>query len=325
MQVYSREDIRKALPMRDAIEVVKKAFVQLSAGRATVPNRIQIEVPEHNGTTLIMPGYLKDDQQMAVKIVSVFPDNPSMGLPSIDALVVVVDPKTGVCSSILEGSTLTALRAGAATGAATELLARQDASTAAIFGAGVQGRTQLEAVCAARDVTEAWIYDVNGESAENFASEMNRQLSIPVNVAKDPSEAVKNADIICTVTTSANPVFDDGDLQKGAHINAAGVYKTHMREIPPETVQRARVVVDSFQACMEEAGDLVIPIRDGLISEDHIYAEIGEIAAGAKTGRQKNDEITLFKSVGIAVQDVAAAAAVLENAKRLNLGSRIEI
>ena len=133
MWIYNRESIRRALPMREAIDVVKKAFVQLSAGRATVPNRIQIEVAEHNGTTLIMPGYLKDDQQMAVKIVSVFQDNPTKGLHSINAIVVVVDPQTGLCSSILDGSFLTALRTGAAAGVATELLARQTATTAAIF------------------------------------------------------------------------------------------------------------------------------------------------------------------------------------------------
>ncbi len=238
MWIYNRESIRKALPMRKAIDVVKQAFIQLSADRATVPNRIQIEVAEHNGTTLIMPGYLRDDQQMAVKIVSMFQDNPSKGLPSINAVVLVVDPKTGQCSSILNGSSLTALRTGAAAGVATEFLARKTAATAAIFGAGVQGRTQLEAVCTVREIEEAWIYDVNAESAETFASEMSEQLSLDVNAAKDPSEAVKNADIICTVTTSATPVFDDNDVRRGTHINAVGVFKTHMREIPPETIQR---------------------------------------------------------------------------------------
>jgi ornithine cyclodeaminase/alanine dehydrogenase-like protein (mu-crystallin family) len=305
--------------------VIKRAFVQLSTGKANVPTRIQIDVPKYNGTTLFMPGYLEEDQQMAVKIVSVFRDNTARGLPSINALVVVIDPQTGLCSSILDGTALTALRTGAAAGAATDLLARQDAGTAAIFGAGVQARTQIEAVCSVRPITEAWVFDVNTEAARGFALEMTRRLSIPIHVAENPSEAATGADIICTVTTSATPVFDDCDIREGTHINALGVYKTHMHEIPPETVQRARIVVDSIEACMEEAGDILIPLKKGLISEEHIYGEIGQIASGLKAGRENNQEITLFKSVGIAVQDVAAAGAVLESAERLNLGNRIEI
>ncbi|MBE9508675.1 MAG: hypothetical protein IMY86_11575, partial [Chloroflexi bacterium] len=307
MRVLSHEDVRRALPMRQAIEAVKRAFVQLSTGQADVPLRVPLEVGRHNGVTLFMPAYLSADDQMAVKIVSVFNDNPAKGLPLIHALVVVVDATTGEPAAVMDGTYLTALRTGAASGAATELLARQDAHTAAIFGAGAQGRTQLEAVCAVRSIQRAWVYDAMPERAAAYAAEMSQHLSLPVEVAQAPAQAVRQADVICTATTSSSPVFDDADVRPGTHINAVGAYTPQMQEIPAQTVLRAKVVIDHREASLAEAGDLLIPLRQGLMDETHIHAELGEIAAGLKPGRTSPEEITLFKSVGVAVQDVAAA------------------
>jgi alanine dehydrogenase len=321
LHILSSKDIRQALSMRQAIEAMKQAFAQLSTGQADVPLRAVLDVPRHNGVTLFMPGYLAADDQMAIKIVSVFNDNPARGLPLIHALVVVLDATTGVPAAVMDGTYLTALRTGAASGAATDLLARQDARTAAIFGAGVQGRTQLEAVCAVRPIQETWIYDLSSERAAAYATEMSQQLSLPVRVAETPTEAVRQAHVICTATTSSNPVFQDGDVQPGTHINAVGAYTPQMQEIPPETVLRSKVVIDHHESSIAEAGDLLIPLGQGLMTEDHIYAEIGEIAAGIKPGRTSPQEVTLFKSVGVAVQDVAAASAVLTAAKRLGLGA----
>jgi alanine dehydrogenase len=325
IHILSREDVRQALPMHQAIETVKGAFAQLSTGQADVPLRLALNVPRHNGVTLLMPAYLRTDEQMAVKIVSVFHENPAQGLPLIHALVVVVDATTGRPAAIMDGIYLTALRTGAASGAATDLLARQDTHIAAIFGAGAQGRTQLEAVCAVRPIQEAWIYDKEPERAAAYADEMSQRLSLPVRVAETPAEAVHRADVICTATTSSSAVFEDADVQPGTHINAVGAYTPEMQEIPVETVLRAKVVIDHREASLAEAGDLLIPLKQGLITEDHIYAELGEIAAGLKPGRASPEEITLFKSVGVAVQDVAAAGAVLEAARRLNLGSEVAL
>jgi alanine dehydrogenase len=325
IHILSREDVRQALPMYQAIETVKGAFAQLSTGQADVPLRLALNVPRHNGVTLLMPAYLHTDEQMAVKIVSVFHENPAQGLPLIHALVVVVDATTGRPAAIMDGIYLTALRTGAASGAATDLLARQDTHIAAIFGAGAQGRTQLEAVCAVRPIQEAWIYDKEPERAAAYANEMSQRLSLPVRVAETPAEAVHRADVICTATTSSSAVFEDADVQPGTHINAVGAYTPEMQEIPVETVLRAKVVIDHREASLAEAGDLLIPLKQGLITEDHIYAELGEIAAGLKPGRASPEEITLFKSVGVAVQDVAAAGAVLEAARRLNLGSEVAL
>jgi alanine dehydrogenase len=325
IRILSRQDVRQALPMRQAIEAVKRAFAQLSTGQANVPLRVALDVPRHNGVTLFMPGYLSADDQMAVKIVSVFNDNPSQGLPLIHALVIVVDATTGSPTAVMDGAYLTALRTGAASGAATDLLARPDAHTAAIFGAGAQGRTQLEAVCAVRPIHQAWVYDVAPRQAAAYAEEMSQRLSLPVRVAETPAQAVCQADVICTATTATSPVFADADVPPGTHVNAVGAYTPHMQEVPPETVLRARVVIDHRESSLAEAGDLLIPIEQGLMTEDHIYAELGEIAAGSKPGRASPDEITLFKSVGVAVQDVAAAGAVLEAAQRLGLGAKIAL
>jgi len=325
IHILSREDVRQALPMHQAIETVKGAFAQLSTGQADVPLRLALNVPRHNGVTLLMPAYLRTDEQMAIKIVSVFHENPAQGLPLIHALVVVVDATTGRPAAIMDGIYLTALRTGAASGAATDLLARQDTHIAAIFGAGAQGRTQLEAVCAVRPIQEAWVYDKEPARAAAYADEMSQRLSLPVRVAETPAEAVHRADVICTATTSSSAVFEDADVRPGTHINAVGAYTPEMQEIPVETVLRAKVVIDHREASLAEAGDLLIPLKQGLITEDHIYAELGEIAAGLKPGRASPEEITFFKSVGVAVQDVAAAGAVLEAARRLNLGSEVAL
>jgi alanine dehydrogenase len=325
IRILSRQDVQQALSMEEAVEAVKSAFAQLSSGKADVPLRAALPVDQHNGVTLFMPAYLATDDQMAVKIVSVFNDNPTKGLPLIYALVVVVDAETGKPSAVMDGGYLTALRTGAASGAATDLLARTDARTAAVFGAGVQGRTQLEAVCAVRDIQEAWVFDLVPEQARAFASEMGQGLAIEVNVVGKPSEAVARADVICTATTSSAPVFEDADVRPGTHINAVGAYTPQMQEIPGETVVRAKVVIDHREASLAEAGDLLIPIKEGMIGEEHIYAELGEICAGLKPGRTSPDEVTLFKSVGVAVQDVAAASAVLRAAKQRGLGTEVEL
>jgi len=320
LRMLSADDVRRALPMVQAVEAMKDAFAQLSTGRADVPLRLPVEVKAHNGVTLFMPAYLADDDQMAVKIVSVFNDNPAQGLPLIHALVVVIDATTGIPRAVMDGTYLTALRTGAVSGAATDFLARPESRVAAIFGAGVQGRTQLEAICAVRSIERAWVFDPDQKRSQAYADEMSTKLSLPVQVAASPAEAVRQADVICTATTSATPVFDDADLKPGVHINAVGAYTPHMQEIPVETVIRAKVIIDHLDSSMAEAGDLIIPMQQGLIGQDHIYAELGEIAAGLKPGCEADSEVTLFKSVGVAVQDAAAAGRVLAAAERLGIG-----
>ncbi len=326
--MISRDEVVQAVSMAEAIDVVKKAFIQLSKGKAELPLRVQIQVKKQGATTLFMPAYLTESGAMGAKIVSVFPKNQSKQLPTIHAVVVVVDTKTGQPLALMDGTYLTALRTGAASGVATDLLARKKARVVAIFGAGTQGRTQLEAVCTARPIEKVWIYDVRQKVARDYAREMKeRGKPIPnkVFVALSPKQALSEADVVCTATTSFRPVFSDADLKWGVHINGVGSYKPEMQEIPARTVVRSKVIVDSREACLAEAGDLIISIDGGLITDKNIHGEIGEVAAGKIVGRETDEETTFFKSVGLAIQDVAVAELVLKRAEEKNLGLDVEI
>jgi ornithine cyclodeaminase/alanine dehydrogenase-like protein (mu-crystallin family) len=309
MRILTTEEIRRALDMPAAIRAVADALVQLSTGRALVPPRTSLEIPGSRTTALVMPAYLPGPHRIGLKLISLCEDNPSKGLPLAQAVTVLMDAERGTPLAVLEAGYLTAVRTGAASGAATDALARKDARVAAIFGAGVQGRTQLEAIVAVRPIRKALVFDVDGGAAAAFAKEMGTALGIEVEPAARP-EALAEADVISTATTSATPVFADADLKPGVHINAVGSYKPHVREIPGETVRRASLFVDERRSCLEEAGDLIIPIREGLIREDHIRAEIGLVLAGLAAGRRSEGEITLFKSVGNAVEDLAVAGLV---------------
>lgn len=314
--------------MAEAIDIVKEAFIQLSAGEAIVPIRTPIDVTSHNGVVLFMPAYLSGSDALGMKVVSVFPDNARLNRPTISALLVINDAITGEPRAVLDGSYLTALRTGAASGVATQLLARPESEAVAIFGAGVQGRTQLEAVCEVRSIRRAWIYDVVRNAAERFADEMSlRGGRIPpdIRAASSPAEATRDADIVCTATTSPTPVIAEPDLKPGVHINGIGSFTPEMQEVDDATVQRALLVVDSREAAWAEAGDLIIPRNKGFIKESDVCAELGEIAMGQQSGREDKDQITFFKAVGSAVQDVSVANYLIRKAEREGLGTTAEI
>lgn len=324
--LLTAEDVRKALPMNEAIEAMKSAYAALSDGQAVVPLRTRLPIPDSEALSLFMPAYVHsaEGQALAIKVVSLFPTNPARGLAYIQAAVLVFDPETGRTLALLEGSSLTAIRTGAAGGAAIDLLARKDCKIAAIFGAGAQGRTQLEAACTARKIETAFVFDADREKAVAFAEEMKSVLRKDIRVAQSAKEAIESADIICTATTATKPVFADKDLKAGTHISAVGSYTPEMQEVPAETLQRAKIFVDSRAASLEEAGDLIQPIRAGLFDEAHICGELGEVVSGRISGRQSNEEITYFKSVGIAVQDALAAQLALTNARKMNIGKEVD-
>ena len=324
--LLTAEDVRKALPMNEAIEAMKSAYAALSDGKAVVPLRTRLSIPDSEALSLFMPAYVHsaEGQALAIKVVSLFPTNPARGLAYIQAAVLVLDPETGQAIALLEGSSLTAIRTGAAGGAAIDLLARKDSKIAAIFGAGAQGRTQLEAACAARKIETAFVFDADREKAVAFAEEMKSALTKDIRVAQSAREAIESADIICTATTATKPVFADKDLKAGTHISAVGSYTPEMQEVPAETLQRAKIFVDSRAASLEEAGDLIQPIRAGLFDAAHICGELGEVVSGRISGRQSNEEITYFKSVGIAVQDAMAAQLALTNARKMNIGKEVD-
>jgi alanine dehydrogenase len=329
MLILSKADILRALPMAEMIEATKEAYAALSSGLALVPQRIHLSIPPHNGMSLFMPAYLQhqDHEALAVKTVSVFPGNTARGLPIIHGLVLVLEPDTGVPVALLEGGSLTAIRTGAASGAATDILARKDSRVAAIFGAGVQGRTQLEAICTVRQIKKVLVYDPHNKAALEFMTDMAGQGPIPEDIQQtdSPMEAVSVADIICCATTSDEPVFEDQYLKPGVHINGVGSYTPEMQEIPPQTLARAALFVDSRSAALSEAGDIIKPIKEEFFDEDHIRAELGEIINRDLPGREDQDTITVFKSVGIAVQDAAAARLALKNAHKKGLGHVVQL
>jgi alanine dehydrogenase len=328
LKVLSGDDVRQLVTMEQAISAVKDAYIQLSTGKAVLPLRTQVPVQSQDGVTLFMPAYLTSSDALGAKIVSVFPKNQERNLPTIHAVVIALDAETGRPAAVMDGTYLTALRTGAASGVATELLARDEAGIVAIIGAGVQARTQLEAVCNVRDVKKVWVFDCVPETAAAYIKEMKSQgepIPSEIMLAESSAQAVSEADIICTATTSSKPVFNDENLKPGVHINGVGSYTPEMQEIPLQTVVRSKVVVDSRSACLSEAGDIIIPLKQDLFTEAHIHGEIGEVAAGKISGRESDEDITFFKSVGLAVQDVAVAELIQRRAKELDLGTDIEI
>ena len=317
IRILTAADIRSALSMDEAIDAVARAYGQLSAGKATMPLRSRFHTDK--GVTLIMPAHLHESGDFAVKIVSVYPDNPTRGLPTVSATVLVLDPQTGMPLALMEGDSLTALRTGAAGGVAARYLARKDAATVALFGAGVQARSQLRACMAVRNIERVWIVDPFETAARRLADDISGWTDAPeALLAESPQAAVSRADIVLAATTTATPLFDGNDLKPGTHVTGVGSFTPDMQEIDAATIGRARVVVDQRDAAMAEAGDIII-------GKATIDAEIGEIVNGDKPGRQNDREITFFKSVGLAVQDAVTAAAVLKAAEQKELGTVIDM
>ena len=323
MLFLNAKEVQESLPMPQAVEAMNQAFLELETGGAPALERAVFSVPPDRGDFMIMPSILGGGATIGTKLLTLIHGNPEAGRPLMHALMTVFDGQTGEPQAIMDGGVLTATRTGAVSGAATDFLARPDAKVVAIIGAGRQGRTQLEGVCSVREIKQVYAFDAIPHAAESFASDMAAKLGIPVEAVPVAGEAVARADIVCTATSSGVPVFSDEDVRPGTHINAIGCYLPDRHEIPPETVARAKVVVDETKAAKEEAGDIVVAVERGLMDWDNLYAEFQEIVAGKKTGRETPEEITLFKSVGLPIQDLAAANCALENARRLGLGTRL--
>ena len=320
IRILSADDVRACVDMPAAIDAMREAFAALSAHEATVPIRLALET-EH-GVSLFMPAHLLQSGNAGAKVVSVNPGNAAQGLPAIHAVVLVLDVPTGRPTALMDGTWLTALRTGAAGGLAADLLARRDAKTVALFGAGVQARTQLEAVRCVREITEVRVVSASGASADRLAAEVTGARAVRVD---DPNEAIAGADIIIAATNSSTPVFDGSRVAPGTHVTGVGSYTLDMREVDTALVTRARVIVDQREAVMEEAGDIVGPIHEGVVDETVIVAEIGEVVLGRVQGRTADTDITFFKSVGNAVQDVAVAARVLAAAEAEGRGLVVDL
>ena len=317
IRVLTAADIHSAIGMKGAIDAVETAYSQLAAGKATMPLRIPVHTDK--GVSLLMPAHLHESDDFAIKIVSVYTDNVKLNLPTVTATVLAFDPKSGLPLALLDGESLTALRTGAAGGVAARHLARKESRTAVLFGAGVQARSQLLAAVTERLIEKVWVVDPFEKAIEGLKEQVATWPDAPeVLVADSPREAVSRADIVLAATTTKTPLFDGNDLKPGTHVTGVGSFRPDMQEIDETTVKRARVVVDQREAALAEAGDIIIP-------KATIDAEMGEVINGDKPGRENDEQITFFKSVGLAVQDAVTAGAVLRAAVEKGLGTVIQM
>jgi ornithine cyclodeaminase/alanine dehydrogenase-like protein (mu-crystallin family) len=320
----SGSDVTEIFSMPMAIETMKKAFAELSGGQVQVPLRMSLDIPQFQGVNLIKPVYSPALNRIALKVISLYRNNPLKKLPYSHALVLLLDGESGVPLTMMEGDHLTAMRTGAASGLATDLLAVKNAKAAAIFGAGLQAGKQLEGIMVVRRLSRIYVFDPNSDRVDSFIREMKNKFGVTILPA--PSEEIlENVQIICTATTSNQPVFSDKWIPASVHINGIGSFKAQAREIPSETVSRARLVVDQREACLKEAGDIIIPMTEGRISENHIHAELGEIISGSKSSRMNEEEVTIFKSVGNAIQDLYSAHAIYNLARKQGMGIQLPL
>jgi ornithine cyclodeaminase/alanine dehydrogenase len=320
------QEISQILKMAEAIKAVEDGFLSLYQGKVLMPQRTVLNTGINDGTLLTMPVLVASNSpSMAVKVITVYPRNPALfGIPAIQGLVILYDLENGKPLAILDGAALTALRTGAAGGVAAKYLARKDSRVVTLFGVGAQGETQLEAVCNVLPIKKAFVITNNDPREEPFLRNMREKLGIELVLTGDKKFALEQSDIVITATNSRTPLFDGNWVKAGIHITAIGSYKPEFRELDTETVKASRVFVDILAAAKEEAGDIIIPISEGAITWDHIAGEIGEVIAGKIPGRRNAEEITVFKSVGLAMQDAVVAAEVYRRALSAGLGTKLE-
>lgn len=327
MTVLLREaHLRQLVAMRDLVPLMEDALAALSTRRAIQPLRSVVPVQPHGLVLGVMPAYLASSDALGLKAVTVAPSNTARGLPTHLATVLLMAPETGELLAVLDGRLITEMRTAAASAAATRRLARPDASVWAILGAGVQARSHLEALGEALPrPADVRLWNRTPNRAVQLCAEVRDRLGLLARPVATPEDAVRGADIVCTVTGSPTPVLEGKWLAPGAHVNAVGSARPDMRELDTEAVVRARVFVDSREAALSEAGDLLIPIHEGAIAEGHVQGEIGEVFAGVREGRTAPGEITLFKSVGVAVEDVATARLAYDRALRGGVGEEVSL
>jgi ornithine cyclodeaminase/alanine dehydrogenase-like protein (mu-crystallin family) len=323
--IANQNEVIQLLPMDECIEVVADALKMMAGGDVLLPLRSMLLLPNSQNLMGVMPSYLGDIQSIGVKVITIFPGNHGTKYDSHQGVVLLFDGQHGMLRAILDGTSITAIRTAAASGVATRLLSRDDAGDLAIIGAGTQARTHLQAMMSVRKIRRVRVFDLSLEGAQAFAHREGQRCGIEIEAKETARAAVDGADIICTVTTAKAPVVKGAWVSPGAHINAVGAYSPTTRELDSEAVFQAKLYVDRRESTLNEAGEFLIPKSEGLIKDDHIVAELGEVLLGKAPARQLPTEITLFKSLGIAIEDLAAAHHVYQKARQSNLGAWLEI
>ena len=323
--VVSRAEVRRLLPMRVCIDLVAEALATLGRGEALNPLRWALHVPQVRGILGLMPGYLGAPETLGLKVVAVFPGNHGTEYDSHQGFVLLFDTAHGSPLALVDASEITAIRTAAATGVATRLLAREDAGDLAILGSGVQARTHLEAMLLVREIRRVRVYSPNAEHRRAFAREETRRHGVTIESVESARAAVDGADLICTTTSAQEPVLRGEWLACGTHVNAVGSSIASTRELDSYAVSRSRLFVDRIESTVNEAGDYLFPLQEKAIDRRHIVGEIGDLLLGTLEGRRTPEEITLFKSLGLAVEDLAAAHHVFVTATKQGLGTRVEL
>lgn len=318
--ILREEDVRTVLPMHDLIDAMERALLEFSAGRVQQPVRTVLEVGDRKAFFGVMPAFLRTPPALGTKLVTVYHSNLDVGLPSHLATIVLLDPETGALMAIMDGRYITEARTAAVSAVSTRLLAREDADVLAVIGAGVQARSHIAALPFVRRFREIRVWSPNAERRRAFVNDVRAHASVRIVELPSAREAVAGARVVVTATASREPVIEEPWIEPGAHICAIGACRPDQRELDPRLVARARFFVDSRAGAMAEAGDFVLAVKDGMVGADHIAGELGELAAGRIPGRQREDDITIFKSLGMAVEDVAAAHLAYERAAARGLG-----
>lgn len=316
--------VRELLPMDSCVALMRDALTALSRGDAVLPLRSKVWLPDQSGLLGLMPGYLGDPQSFGLKVVAVMPGNHGTPYDSHQGVVMLFGVKHGEPLAVMDASSITAIRTAAASAAATDVLARPDAGDLALIGSGAEGRTHLAAMKAVRRLRRVRIWSRTRANAERFAREEGTVAGVPIEVATTAEAAVKGADLICTTTSSKEPVLEGKWLASGAHVNAVGSCFPSARELDTHAVRRARLYTDCRESCMKEAGDFLIPRNEGSIHDGHLIGEVGEVFLGRIPGRRSPDEITLYESLGVAVEDLAAAHAIHRRARESGAGTWLE-
>ncbi|MFQ6078142.1 MAG: ornithine cyclodeaminase family protein [Thermodesulfobacteriota bacterium] len=327
MWIISRKDLENILTMEEVIAAVEAAFTDYARGKWIIPTRTHFTLPE--GIMLYMPSFLSSGEEaegiLGAKLVSVFSGNPEKGLPLIYGLYLLYDPSTGRPLALIDGVYLTGIRTGAASAVATKYLSRKDSRALGIIGTGVQAGFHLKAIRAVRAIEVCYLFDKIEGRATRFSEEYSDKLGVNLEVLSSTEEVVGKSDVVVTVTTSLTPVFSGSSLREGTHLNVIGAFTPETREVDSETVKKACLFVDSYEGALTEAGDLLIPMKEGVISRQDIRAELSEVITGILPGRTTEDEITLFKSVGFAIEDAAVARLAYDRAREKGLGTHIEV
>ncbi len=322
LRLIKRSAMAKHFTMVEAIDSMVHAFACLSSDQCFVPKRYITKMRDESLTFLVKPAFIKDHDKSSIKILTQKNSNFIPDIPTILGVVLLIDNVTGEILSIMDGEFITALRTGAASGLATKYFSKEDSRNLAIFGCGSQGRTQLSAVTAVRNIENIWVFDKSREQAESFIEEMNKETSLQIKYTGDLA-ILKDVDIICTATNSTKPLFNKNHIKKGTHINAIGSFQPKMQEIDPEIIKSSRIFLDDKDACINESGDLID--ADQNTKKENIIGEIGDYVLYKIKGRISLDDITIFKSVGTAIQDLVIADRIYDKSLNENFGEEIRL